>query len=393
MWLLVQLPAAVAQDTDESAPPDAAPTETAPPDAAPAAQEQELVFPATEEFRGIPQDQSFWDKAGENLRVNVDIIGRVGYSRRFREASYLGAIGLDVHKVFSGEKGDFGTMVLQPYLVGSDNLYERFVPIDGNNAGVVQLHNFYFNLTRWGRGRTNFKIGHFDVPFGLEPINDTHWTLHQFIPMHDAGFKLDWGLSLNGSLPEFDYEVSLTNGTGMDLSDQGHSTYLVAGRIGTPTEENFVLGFSTLYGEVADSHGVHRFDEGDPGGDFRKLENWVRRLRVGMDVTQILGQFELKGEFTGGYDFDQPVTNSLVELGWVTPDEKVWAYLQGVLLYQDGHFGWSADFDTRLGFRWKFAEHWSFSGQWIHEWHSYVQQRRGEHSTDDFLALQLRVTF
>jgi len=77
-WLLVLLPAAVAQETDEAPPPDAAPTETAPHDSVSADQEKELVFPAAEEFQGVPPDQSFWVKAGENLRVDVDIIGRVG---------------------------------------------------------------------------------------------------------------------------------------------------------------------------------------------------------------------------------------------------------------------------------------------------------------------------
>ena len=35
--------------------------------------------------------------------------------------------------------------------------------------------------------------------------------------MQNLGMKKDWGVSLNGQMPTFDYEVSLTRGSGVEL--------------------------------------------------------------------------------------------------------------------------------------------------------------------------------
>ncbi len=361
-----------------------------------AAQPQEEEFSLQSELAGrqetLDADRSLWDMLGENLRVSVDLVSRVDISRLRGEFAFLNAAGLDIHKVFSDEQGDIGTLLLQPYVVRRDNQFARPIEFDGDDAFVIELHDFYFNLTRWGRGRTNFKIGHFDVPFGLEPQIDTHFTLHQFTPLHDAGFKKDWGFSLNGAFPEFDYEVSLTQGTGMDLSGRNLDPYLVAGRIGTPSNENFVLGLSALYGEVIDNHGTHRVDDGDPL-DTRQPGRFVRRLRVGADVTKVFEQFTLLGQVSGGRDFDQEVFNTIVEVNWTSPDEKLTAYLQALYLGQDGHFGWDEDVQTRLGVVWKFHHEWSLSGEWRHDYLRYLEETAGLHRNDDTWSLQLRWTF
>ncbi len=338
-------------------------------------------------------DRTLWDSLVDNMRLNVDLIANVGFTRLRTEPQFLNALGLDFHTVVSGAEGDIGTLVLQPYVVRRDNIYERYVPVNGNDSFALELHDFYFNLTRWGRGRTNIKVGHFDVPFGLEPRTDTHFTLYQLIPLHDVGFKKDWGIALNGSPPSFDYEVSLTTGTGMDLTGLSRNPYLIAGRIGTPSEKNFVLGLSAFYGEVIDEHGTHRVDEGDPLGEVREADGFVRRLRVGVDFSQIMGQFELKGEFSGGRDFEQDIFNTILETDWTSSDGKLQVYLQGIYLGQDGHLGWDADVQTRLGVVWKIDEKWSLSAQWTHEFYDYVEEEGGVHVPDDFFGFQVRVVF
>ena len=344
-----------------------------------------------------PFDQggrSFWDGLGENLRINVDVVTRVKTTRRRGEAEGLVAVGLDIHKVFSDAQGDIGTLLLQPYLLRRDNVNPRPIEFpDGDDSFALELHDFYFNLTRWGRGRTNIKIGHFDVPFGLEPLYDTHFTIHQFIPMHDAGFKKDWGVSLNGAFPEFDYEVSVTTGTGMDLTGLDRDPYLVAGRIGTPSDRNRVLGLSALYGEVIDEHGIHRIDENDPLGDVRELDGFVRRLRVGFDFTQIVNEFTFKGEVSGGRDFEQEVFNTLLEVSWTSPDDTLTAYLQGVYLGQDDHLGWDENVRTHLGALWKIDHQWKLSTEWVHDLRSWAENKGGVHINDDEFKFQLRVTF
>lgn len=343
---------------------------------------------------GEESKSDFLKSLGENLRLNFDFVSRVEITSKRGEAAFLNTVGVDIHKVFSDDEGDIGTLLLQLYVVRRDNQYSRFFRMNNDDAFVIELHDFYFNLTRFGRGQRNLKIGHFDVPFGLEPNEDTHFTLRQFIPLHDAGFKKDWGVSLNGSPPDFDYEVSLTRGTGRDLNDHGHDTYLVAGRIGTPADENFTVGLAAFYGEVHDRHGTHRVDEADPRGKgIRESEEWVRRWRVGGDATWILGQFTLRSEMSGGQDFDQDVANVLGEVMWTTPDEAFSAYLQGIYLGQDGFLGWSEDIKSRLGLVWNIDERITVSAQWIHEFQTHVNVERGPHSHEDSYTLQFRVRF
>ena len=340
----------------------------------------------------LSPEQSAWDKFVGNMRLNVDIIGRGAYFTRRDEPQGLFAIGLDIHKVFSGEQGDFGTMLLQPYLVYRANPNPRMIRIDGDDAWIVELHKFYFDLTRFGRGRTDLKIGHFDVPFGREPRTDTHFTLQQLMPVVSTGFKLDWGVQLHGAFPEFDYAVSLTTGTGMDLTGSSSETYLVSGRIGTPSEQNFVIGLSGLYGQIHDDHVIHRVDEADPA-ERAESAGFVRRWRVGVDFTQIISQLTINGQIDAGRDFDQSAFNTLLELNWFTADENFTVYIQGVYAGQDGIFGWDETVQSRLGCRWAIDKNWKLSAQWIHDFETYAEFRGGLHLDEDLLQVQLRLTF
>lgn len=354
------------------------------------------VAGSTDAATGDGEPRSLLDKLGENLRINVDIVSRVQATSRRGEAEALFAIGLDMHKVFSDEEGDIGTAVLQPYLIRKDNSYmmpTRMIETDQDNGFSIELHDFYFNYTRWGRGRTNIKVGHFDVPFGIEPLVDTHFTLRQYLPMHDAGFKKDWGASLNGALPNIDYEASVTTGTGKDLTGLGKDPYLFAGRIGTPSDQNTVLGVSALYGEVIDDHGAHRVDEGDPLGKVRQQQDIVQRWRVGLDGTHLIDQWTLRGEISGGEDFEQTVVNAVGEIEWTSSDEMFIAYLQARYNGQDGHFGWGDDVQSRLGLRWRLNSTLTFSAQWVHEFEHFGEHEGGLHLPEDTYSIQLRVRF
>ena len=136
-----------------------------------------------------------------------------------------------------------------------------------------------------------------------------------------------------------------------DLTGLDKDPYLFAGRIGTPSDQNTVLGVSALYGEVIDDHGAHRVDEGDPLGGVRQELNIVRRWRVGLDGTHLIDQWTLRGEISGGEDFEQTVINAVGEIEWTSSDERFMAYLQARYNGQNGHLGWSDDVQSRLGLR------------------------------------------
>jgi len=137
---------------------------------------------------------------------------------------------------------------------------------------MYEIHNAYANF-KLNAGRSNIKIGHFDVPFGLEPLIDTHSTLLQTQATKNIGFKKDWGLSVNGALPSFNYEAAATLGCGGTTKIwRKDGSYLLSGRIGTPTSEDFQYGFSLLYGRVLPA----LYDD-------YLFKNTLNRKRVGLD--------------------------------------------------------------------------------------------------------------
>ena len=96
------------------------------------------------------------------------------------------------------------------------------------------------------------------LPFGLEPSIDTHFTVRQLISSFNLGAKMDWGMSINGALQRADYEVAVLRGSGMEYVDKGDN-YSISGRIGTPYDQNLVLGLSGFIGEVIDPGKLVRY--------------------------------------------------------------------------------------------------------------------------------------
>jgi len=294
-------------------------------------------------------NSSFGSKFMENLIFKKEIILEGSWSDEKNELSGKNSIGFEVLKRFSGKRGDWGSALVQVRMVRYDHEYmfmndTKMTPahVDGMHDWEFELHDAYFKYSGPFRGRLNIRIGHFDVPFGLEENVDTHPTLVQLMSMRNVGFKKDWGLSILGQLPKFDYDFSITRGTGVEFRDRGDN-FLLSARIGTPSTENFVIGISGLYGEVIDSMGIMRgmhmanmknYYFGDttrPGDDL------VRRYRVGLDSTVLYGPFTFKGEASYGEDVNQEIINVLFETDYLFPgmDNRVEAVAQIQSAYQD----------------------------------------------------------
>jgi hypothetical protein len=343
--------------------------------------------------------ERLWEDATDNLRFNIDVVSRIETTRNRGKAAGLNTIGLDVHKVWSNSSGDIGTFVLQPYVVRRDNALPMPPHIEDDDDWDLEFHDFYFNLTRFGKGRTNLKIGHFDIPFGLEPLEDTHFTIRQLIPFQNLGAKKDWGISLNGTMPWFDYEVSAGQGAGVEYNSLGKN-YALAGRIGTPSPSNFVVGASVFYGQMFDPHRLHRWQAGVPpptrvdialGRDptlERGDDQIIRRLRAGIDASWVIDQFTIRGESSVGRDYDQDVFNSILEIDWTSADQNLRAYAQGVYLAQRNDDEWNQDVVVRVGADWRITKEWSVSAQYNHELETYTLRRN-----DAKFILQTRLRF
>jgi len=292
---------------------------------------------------------NFFSKFKENLIVKKEIILESAWSDQKSDLSNKNSLGFEALKRFSSKKRDWASALVQLRFVqyAHEYMLMNTTPmspshVEGIYDGKIELHDAYFKYSGPFKGRLNFRIGHFDVPFGLEENTDTHSTLVQLISTRNIGFKKDWGLSILGEFSEFDYNFSITRGSGIEFIDKGDN-FLLSGRIGTPSTENFVIGISALYGEVRDSMGIMRGmhmtnmtnyyfnDTTRPGDDI------VRRYRVGLDGTFIYGPYTFKSEASFGEDVDQSVINGLVEIDYLFAgmDDKLEAVAQVQSAYQD----------------------------------------------------------
>ncbi len=286
----------------------------------------------------------------ENLRITLDLSSRLSTSTREGQFSAENFLGLDLHKVISGVGSDWGTLRLQPYADRVDDQRQH--------DWRLQFRFFDFNFTRLARNRVNLRVGHFEIPYGLEQLIDTNGTLRDFIHVRNLGVKADWGASLNGVFPRFDYEVALTRGSGNDYSDRGNR-FIVAGRIGTPGDADVIVGLSGFHGRVAVPNSTTA-----PDGIDMAI---VSRTRLGADGQIFLGRAGILADVSFGRDDSRDIANGLLELNWHTGSERFGPYFQARYFSQRSTAGWDVEAQGLVGAQYNPDTHWSLSAQYQHD--------------------------
>lgn len=157
-------------------------------------------------------------------------------------------------------------------------MHPPFFEDDHDQELVYRIFNF--NYTALARGRFNIRVGHYEIPYGLEHVVNTNGTLRDYTPGRNLGVKADWGTGVNGGFDKFEYEIGLSRCTGNVYSSDGNP-YILAGRIGTPRDENVVAGFSFMVGDVAQP------------GTSEKTRN---RKRFGPDIQVRRGPWSMVAE-------------------------------------------------------------------------------------------------
>lgn len=290
-----------------------------------------------------------------NTRFALDFSTR--YSALPQADTQLNFAGLDLHSVVSGARGDLGTLTLQPYLVHRD-------PQPGTRDNPeLQWRISNFNYTGLAQGRFNVRVGHFELPFGLEQVLDTNGTLHQMNSPAALGLKADWGWSINGTLPQLEYEVARMQGSGDRFSTAG-AGYQV-GRVATPRSRTLWFGLSYLQGTT----GLDR--ELSPSERFGIDVGW--RLPYGFDFFA-----ETSWGETGG----TRVSRSLAELRYSTPLEQGLWYLQLRRNRDQGALS-RRDHELRLGGRFNLDRRFTLSFD--------LAQTFGTDEDDHEASLQLRM--
>ena len=203
------------------------------------------------------------------------------------------------------------------------------------------------------------------MPFGLEQNIDTNGTLRQY-SFAERGIKADWGVSVNGVLPRWDYEISVSRGSGNDITDRD-DPHIVAGRIGSPAHKNFVAGFSFFEGRVLGATGS------------------TRRQRLGLDIAWYHKNWELLGELSAGEDRDIETALALLEVSWRNNRESLHLYTQLKQQRLELVSGRDSGSTLVLGMNQPLSRHLSVSSQW-----SKPVNRLGSQDNSHEFTVQLR---
>ena len=282
-----------------------------------------------------------------NYRIALDLATRRTESLNDDSYSWAHFIGVDLHKVFTTDRGDIGILVFQPYLTRLSNVKRPpFFFDDGDDWELVwRIANF--NYTGLSRGGFNMRVGHYEVPFGLEQNIDTNGTLRQYT-FSDRGIKVDWGVTANGKYNGLDYEISLSRGSSNDFTAR-HDPYLFSGRVGTSSQKNFIVGFSWMYGDVLNGAGAHP------------------RKRAGVDFAYYTGPWEFLMEFSGGDNDGASTANALLETSWRSRLENLHLYVQFRQKFNEMHDQWADRSRLSWGTKYQFTRKFSASAQISHD--------------------------
>lgn len=234
------------------------------------------------------------------------------YSRRdarlgFQPVPPQSSVGFEFfHKFSESPSGLLNPDVLDLYL---QLLYE---PDDGRL--VVRFQDVWMRFAE-PAADLRVRLGHFDLPFGLNPITELRGQVLQPLTTLDLGFKKDWGIAVQGEWRGFAYETAATWGTGEELRRR-RGRFLWSGRFGLPTYRDVQYGISLLYGAVSKGDAVTKEETG-------LLQ---RSWRVGADLVYLYHEpfTTFRGELIFGGDERTPVGGFLLELTQILPSRPHW---------------------------------------------------------------------
>ena len=298
----------------------------------------------------------------DNLRFVVDVAFRPGYFGQTGNFGNSTFVGIDLHKVFSSDQGDIGTLTMQPFLTRIDNVQDAPLSIhEDPHDWAIDWRITNFNYTAVGRGKTNFRIGSFEIPFGLEQIVNTNGTLRDYTHFENFGLKTDWGVTLNGEQNDVEYELGVTRGSGVRYRRRD-GPYLLAGRIGTSRDKPVVLGISALHGETI---------------NFGPIGGTDRRSRVGIDTTVGAEKYVFKSELSMGFENDDRVFTGLFEIDSFNSDESLLIYNQFVVRGISDTDVWDYEVRDSIGVRWQADSSLALSSQLSHFFDAPGSESRG----------------
>jgi len=287
------------------------------------------------------------------------------------EPSGLYALGLDYYNVFSSARGDLGTLIFQPYLVRVDE--DQAIPglSSQKSDSGLRWRIANFNYTGVGRGRFNVRLGHLELPFGLEQIVQTNGTINQMNALANTGIKTDWGVTVNGELPNLEYEVGFLRGGGNGLRTDADGYFV--GRIGLPRTRTWWLGVSGISGEL----------------EFRNSIVDLRGLAIDGGFRAYNG-LHLLLEYTAQETDSQSNNHLFGELGYTSRSEALVSYFQWRSGNRSSALGGPSLPKASLGLRYEPSRWWSASMELQRLSETNLDTSLGAGRTSHSVVMQLR---
>lgn len=281
------------------------------------------------------------------------------YSSELGQAEGRNSVGFILFGTFSGPEGQIGDLNLQFRAAYYNDQFDHGEKMkreftDHIDDYAIELHNAYLRL-RALPPLLNVRVGHFYVPFGIQPWIDTHGTLLQSPIMDFVGMDRDWGVALEGQNEKLEYQLGLTRGSGMEYF-QRNNNFALAGKLSTPRigeNLNDWLGISFLVGRIFDPTGVERLQAINMAEDEEAFKgDIVKRWRTGIDGQKIVGPSRLRFEISGGQDENKEnILGEFFEAQYALGKRNRWTtYVQFQNLTQDFNRSFrNSDTAARLG--------------------------------------------
>ena len=291
-------------------------------------------------------DVTLASRMQENLRLEIDVSSRVGWSTSAAAWSNVEAVGLDMFTVIASDTRDWLRINLQLYAVRVDVGQSHPFAFNGSGEWKFQPRNSFLDILLLPRGVLTARVGHFELPYGLEAYVDTNGTLRQYTTGRDLGIKTDWGSALTGTNVGLEWIASLSRGSGNEWNRSG-APWLALGRVGLPLDSASSLGLTAAGGDVR------------VAGKAPPQSRW----RIALDGRVEFLSFDLLGELTGGQNEGEGRVGGVVELDWRDPSEAFLGYVQLFPEWRQGALGAGTRLEFRAGFLWRLVRGLSLSAE------------------------------
>jgi len=302
---------------------------------------------------GIPAEATPW--GSERFVLTPDVSARWVRDETGGQQGAQYDLALDAYAKLGTPQRDVATVVAQVYLSRAQRHPAPPPFFDGpSDTEVLPMINT-INLHLTEDRRLNLKVGHLELPYGLEATISNAGELRQFTLGPNTALMVDWVATLNGTLERFQYEVGVGRGSGMFYADH-FGPYSLFGRIGSPVDNETYggvngWGFSVFRAQVLNPArtGVHL------------------RQRVAVDGQVYLGPLGLLGELSTGSNGEGAgrarVLNGLAEANLTSRREIISGYVQLVGERTSVGGRGTRTWTQVVGVRWTPAPGWIVSAQ------------------------------